>query len=230
MSFLIILMMAIFIFVDHDLEDQSSVFTYNNIFQMLLIKNLCIIQLLMTFVYCFLWLRLRKPLALNKLEKDEKEASEKKEEVEEDRLPPPAPTDGWGQISVMISGYWASFAESFSFVSTIYYESFPYRLFIRPFYALCVYESSEFLPILIFVIAALCGNYYGVEWYTLHIFDYFATIPILANVFKAIFKNVAVLTLLSCVAGCFILVFNVVSLGTYSSVIWGEDIPEEACE
>lgn len=85
--------------------------------------------------------------------------------------------------------------------------------------------ESDFLSILLFVCASLYSNFAGVEWYTIHIFDYFVTIPLLTNVFKAIIKNIKDLMLLSAFAGCFILVFNVLSLGTYASVVYKEDLP-----
>jgi len=74
------------------------------------------------------------------------------------------------------------------------------------------------------------GNFVGVEWYVIHLFDYFVGISLLTNVFKAVIDNIGELSLLSAFAGCFILVFNVVSLNTYTSVIYEDDLPSEACE
>jgi hypothetical protein len=65
-----------------------------------------------------------------------------------------------------------------------------------------------------------------VEWYTIHIFDYFVGISLLTNVFKAIINNIKDLALLSAFAGCFILVFNVLSLDTYTPVIYEDEIPK----
>ena len=42
--------------------------------------------------------------------------------------------------------------------------------------------------------------------------------------------NISMLTMLSLLATAFILVFNILSFSTYSSVIYEEDIPEESCE
>ena len=42
-------------------------------------------------------------------------------------------------------------------------------------YALWTYESS-FLSILMFVSATLMGNFVGVEWYTIHLFDIFTDV------------------------------------------------------
>jgi hypothetical protein len=92
------------------------------------------------------------------------------------------------------------------------------------FYALSQYESG-FLSILMFVVATFLGNFVGVEWYTIHLFDIFTSYSELTNIFKAILNNFKKLALLSFLAGVFILVFNVVSLNTYTPVIWQEDLP-----
>lgn len=52
----------------------------------------------------------------------------------------------------------------------------------------------------------------------------------MTNIFKAILDNIQKLTILSILAGMFILVFNVLSLSTYSHVVYEDDLPEEACE
>lgn len=63
----------------------------------------------------------------------------------------------------------------------------------------------------------------------MHLFDFFVGISLLTNVFKAILDNIKLLGLLSGLAGCFILVFNIISLNTYVSVIYEEEVPTEAC-
>jgi hypothetical protein len=98
------------------------------------------------------------------------------------------------------------------------------RNIIISFYALWHFETG-FLSILMFVVATLLGNFVGVEWYTIHLFDIFTNYPDLTNIFKAILNNFKKLALLSFLAGVFILVFNVVSLNTYTSVIWEDDLP-----
>lgn len=56
-------------------------------------------------------------------------------------------------------------------------------------------------------------------------------IPLLTNVFKSILMNIKLLTMLSMLAAAFILVFNILSLSTYTPVIYGDGIPEDqACE
>lgn len=94
--------------------------------------------------------------------------------------------------------------------------------------ALLIYEGG-FLAIVVFVVASLLGNFYGIEWYVMHIFDYFVGISLLTNVFKAVIDNISELVLLSAFAGCFIMVFNIVSLNIYTPVIYEDDIPEEVC-
>jgi hypothetical protein len=81
------------------------------------------------------------------------------------------------------------------------------------------YESG-FLSILVFVFAAVMGNFVGVEWYVIHLFDYFVGITLLTNVFKAVIDNIGELSLLTAFAGCFILVFNIISLNFYTPVIY----------
>ena len=91
-------------------------------------------------------------------------------------------------------------------------------------------SESGFLSIVVFVTASFLGNFVGIEWYTMHLFDFFVGISLLTNVFKAILNNFKILSLLSGLAGCFILVFNIISLNTYVSVIYEEEVPAEACE
>lgn len=81
-----------------------------------------------------------------------------------------------------------------------------------------------------FVFASILGNFVGIEWYTIHIFDVFIDIPELTNIFKAILNNFKKLALLSVLCGVFILVFNVISLNTYTPFIYEDDFPEDACE
>lgn len=87
------------------------------------------------------------------------------------------------------------------------------------FYSLFKYESG-FISIMMFVMASIFGNFLGVEWYTIHLFDIFTSISELTNIFKAILNNFSKLFVLSMLAGVFILVFNVISLNTYTPVIW----------
>ena len=103
-----------------------------------------------------------------------------------------------------------------------------YKDKIEPVIALQQHEEG-FLSLAIFVFAAILGNFYGVEWYTIHLFDFFVNIPLLSNVFKAIIISIKELMTLSFLATAFILVFNVLSFSTYTSVIYEDDIPEEAC-
>lgn len=74
------------------------------------------------------------------------------------------------------------------------------------------------------------GNFVGVEWYTIYLFNLFVGVPNLINVFKAIILNINQLILLSVLAGLFVLVFNILSLNTYTPVIYEDDLPEGSCE
>ena len=49
------------------------------------------------------------------------------------------------------------------------------RNFFISLYSIWTYESS-FLSILMFVSATLMGNFWGIEWYTIHIFDIFTDV------------------------------------------------------
>jgi hypothetical protein len=91
-------------------------------------------------------------------------------------------------------------------------------------------HEKEFGPLLLFVVVSIMGNFMGMQYFTIHIFDIFLQVSILGNVFKAITVNVTILSTLSLLAGAFIFVFNVLSFGTYSSAIYPDDIPEEVCE
>lgn len=112
-----------------------------------------------------------------------------------------------------------AFDPFFSKVKTLIVNNWIVRNVFLSFYALSKYESG-FISILMFVVATLLGNFVGVEWYTIHLFDIFTSYAELTNIFKAILNNFKKLALLSFLAGVFILVFNVVSLNTYTSVIW----------
>ena len=108
-------------------------------------------------------------------------------------------------------------------------NNFIYTWTIEPIIALKKNEAG-FYSLALFVITSFLGNFYGVEWFTIHIFDIFVSIPLLSNVFKAIINNIKILTILSLLATGFILVFNVLSFSTYSAVIYEEEIPEESCD
>lgn len=95
-------------------------------------------------------------------------------------------------------------------------------------YALHQFEGG-FLSILIFVVAAVLGNFVGIEWYVMHLFECFVGVALLANVFQAVLNNIGELTLLSIFATCFILVFNIISLNTYAPVLYEDKLPSESC-
>lgn len=123
----------------------------------------------------------------------------------------------------MLLGYYKFLLEmltpGFKKVKDAVMQNWLIRNTVISFYALWHFETG-FLSILIFVIATFLGNFVGVEWYTIHLFDVFTNYPELTNIFKAILNNFKKLALLSFLAGVFILVFNVVSLNTYTEVIY----------
>ena len=71
-----------------------------------------------------------------------------------------------------------------------------------------------------FLITSILGNLTGIEWYTTHLFSLFVGIPDLINVFKAIVNNIYILFILTVLTTAFIFVFNVLSLNTYTPVIY----------
>jgi hypothetical protein len=80
-----------------------------------------------------------------------------------------------------------------------------------------------------FVFVSIIGNLYGIQYFTIHIFDIFLQVSILGNVFKAIAQNAGQLFILSLLAGAFIFVFNVLSLSTYAKTIYDDDHPDNVC-
>ena len=66
LSYLICILMGIFIFVEHDTKEQSSIFSFRSEFHELGIRLLCMTQLLVTLLFCYLWGRMRYRMALAK--------------------------------------------------------------------------------------------------------------------------------------------------------------------
>ncbi len=137
--------------------------------------------------------------------------------------------EGWESLSKILWSGLSWIGSKIAYAKNFITGQSWYKNTITSFVALYRYESG-FLSILIFVLATIAGNFIGVEWYTIHIFDIFTDISELTNIFKAILDNAQKLTILSILAGVFILVFNVLSLSTYSHVIYEDDLPEGACE
>ena len=198
-------------------------------------KSLAGLQMMVTFWFIIVWWKLRRPLCLAKYDHDLEEALKKaaKEKVgksEEKQKKKEHEIEGWD----LLMAHYGQMSESLGPILERFKDRFMQNYFIRNFvislYSIWTYESS-FLSILMFVSATLMGNFWGIEWYTIHIFDIFTDVSELTNIFKAILNNIKKLTLLSFLAAVFILVFNVISLNTYTPVLFGEeDLPEEACE
>lgn len=66
-----------FIVVDHDTEEMTSTFTYSNIITEVILRVAAAAQLFYTFWYIFLWLKLRKALAVKKFDRSEAEGKTK---------------------------------------------------------------------------------------------------------------------------------------------------------
>lgn len=72
-SVIIIALMVLIVFVEHDMVNQVSEFTYYNKDERFITKTVCLIQLLVTIAYFILWLKLRMPLAIKKWNDDHQE-------------------------------------------------------------------------------------------------------------------------------------------------------------
>ena len=137
--------------------------------------------------------------------------------------------EGWITLQEQFMAVWGRLLSFMESIKGLLTKNAIYSWCIEPIIAIAQNEGG-FISLAVFVTASFLGNFYGVEWFTIHIFDVFVSIPLLTNVFKAIFNNIKILMILSLLATAFILVFNVLSFSTYSSVIYEEDIPEESCE
>lgn len=69
-SFLICFLMMFFIITDHDTEEMTSTFNYRNLVTELILRICCSVQLLLTVWFCYIWLRLRMPLAMTKFDNE----------------------------------------------------------------------------------------------------------------------------------------------------------------
>ena len=74
-----------------------------------------------------------------------------------------------------------------------------------------------------FVIAAILGNFLGIEWYVIHLFEYFVGVALLSNVFQAVINNISELALLSVFASTFIMVFNNLSINSYAPAMYPDE-------
>lgn len=95
---------------------------------------------------------------------------------------------------------------------------------------LAALNETDFKSIAFFLATSIFGNFFGVEWYTTHLFNLFVGIPQLTNVSKAILDNFKLLLILSGLAGLFVMVFNIISLNTFVTVIYEDKLPKEPCE
>ena len=79
------------IFVEHDMENATSEFTYRKTYEKLIVKVLCAIQLALSVFFFFLWYNMRGELAVRKYKIES--GSEEMEELELETLEPPEKYD-----------------------------------------------------------------------------------------------------------------------------------------
>ena len=95
--------------------------------------------------------------------------------VEEKRKKKDYEIEGWD----LLMSHYASFSQKIEPALSSFKEGVMQNVFVRnviiAIYTLMTYESS-FLSILMFVSATIMGNFWGVEWYTIHLFDMFTDI------------------------------------------------------
>jgi len=61
--------MLAFIIVDHDMEQQTSFFSFFYSYERIIMRILTTLQLLATFLFLSLWIKMRLNLSLSKLKK-----------------------------------------------------------------------------------------------------------------------------------------------------------------
>lgn len=185
--------MLAFIIVEHDTLEQASYFNFFHYHEKMVMRILRIIQLLLTILFCSLWIKMRYSLCMSKLnneEEEEKGGEEfEEEEQEEDDLDAQVPASIIYKVfyyAVRIQKVFfrgmskvkSSFESTGSFVLDIvskpgfsHIGRFLVFLFgpifrllkqiLLGIIALNKYESG-FLSILVFVFAAVMGNFVGV--------------------------------------------------------------------
>lgn len=72
-SYLICALMLMLILVDHDLEEQISIFTYDSFLSEVILRIFATAQLFYTLWFTFIWLKLRLPLVLKRFYKEYEE-------------------------------------------------------------------------------------------------------------------------------------------------------------
>jgi len=68
--------MLAFIIVDHDMEEQTSYFSFFYAYERIIMRFLTTLQLLATFLFLFLWIKMRLNLSLSKLKKSQEDESQ----------------------------------------------------------------------------------------------------------------------------------------------------------
>jgi hypothetical protein len=155
-------------------------------FTMILLRVLCFVQLMLTLAYCYLWGKMRSKLALTKYHKTESgEEGERGVVKKEGLLEKGMEEEGWVVVKRHMKNIFSWLSGFTSKITSFFTGSSFYKGYIEPIIALYFTESG-ILSLTLFVIASFLGNFYGIEWYTIHLFDFFASIPLLSNVFKSL--------------------------------------------
>lgn len=110
-SFFICFLMLAFVLIDHDTEEQTSIFSYTSNFSEFIMRSLTAAQLLVTFWFVVIWISLRKPLCLKKYdlsvqEQKKKEAMEKVGGAEDTKKKDESEIEGWD----LLMGHYARLA------------------------------------------------------------------------------------------------------------------------
>jgi hypothetical protein len=69
-SWAICLIMLNYIFVQHDMNEQESYFSFFHRSERIIVGGICIVQLLLTVIFFGLWIKMRLPLCRLKLQKE----------------------------------------------------------------------------------------------------------------------------------------------------------------
>lgn len=84
-SYAICTLMLMLILVEHDMSEQESYFTFFYWYEKAIMRFICSFQLFLTFLFFGLWVKMRLPLCLSKLRKQqEEEAGEEEPSAEEE--------------------------------------------------------------------------------------------------------------------------------------------------
>lgn len=144
---------------------MTSTFTYTSSLSEFLIRVLASVQLLVTGWFMVIWISLRKPLALKKFDLDMEERrrmeSGKGEVAEDKKKMDESQVEGWDLLMVHYETMLGAVQPYTSKIKEAVMSNVIVRNVFITAYALANYEAG-FLSILMFVAAAIMGNFMGV--------------------------------------------------------------------